>query len=347
MVEKRPGRVPVEVHGLYLTGYIAGQTEKVNLLLKALDGTSFNAFVIDVKNDSGRISYRSDVPLTKAAGAGTDWIQEPGAYLAHLRDEGIYTIARIVVFKDPALARVRPDLAVQSQDGGPWRDRTGATWLDPYRREVWDYAVALAQEAARKGFREIQFDYVRFPSDGETGKTIYSDAEGSRAETIGRFLKYAYEHLQPYDVYLSADIFGLVGTVTDDMGIGQRLEDILGTVDYISPMVYPSHYSARNYGLEDPESRPYETVLAGLRDYQRRMELAPSLTKIRPWLQDFSLRVHYGEAEVEGQIKAARELGVNEFILWNPGNVYNTAVFREVSRPSQPSAESPVSGEVR
>lgn len=329
MVEKRPGRVPVEVHGVYLTGYTAGKTDTVDRMVRELRGTQFNTFVIDVKNDAGRISYRSDVPLAMQVGASTKWIDDPEPLLTKLRAEGIYTIARIVVFKDPVLTRKRPDLAIHDLSGNPWHDRTGAGWLNPYSHETWDYTLALAQEAAVKGFQEIQFDYVRFPSDGETSQIAYGEPNGGKADTIADFLKYAHEKLQPYDVYLSADIFGLVGTVTDDMGIGQKLEKILGTVDYISPMVYPSHYGARNFGLEDPESRPYETVFASLQDYRRRMTAADSKTGLRPWLQDFSLRVHYGQAEVAGQIKAARDLGVREFILWNPANVYNLGVFKE------------------
>ncbi|MHB0884687.1 MAG: putative glycoside hydrolase [Bacillota bacterium] len=329
MVEKRPRRMPVEVHGIYLTGYTAGRNDTVDRLLQELGGTQFNAFVIDVKNDAGRVSYLPEVPLAKEIGAGTDWIGDPQALLTKLRSEGVYTIARIVVFKDPILARKHPELAVHDLSGEPWRDRTGASWLDPYNRGNWDYVVAVAQEAAAVGFDEIQFDYVRFPSDGQTSRITYGDAKGTKADTIAAFLTYAREKLKPYDVFLSADIFGLVGTATDDMGIGQQLEKILGTVDYISPMVYPSHYGARNYGLEDPEAAPYQTVLASLRDYQRRMTAVGSKTGLRPWLQDFSLRVHYGPGEVLDQIKAGRDLGVGGFILWNPANTYNISVFKE------------------
>ncbi len=329
MVEKRPGRTPVEVHGLYLTGYSAGRSGTIDRLLRELAGTEFNTFVIDVKNDGGRVSYHSDVTLAKEIGADTNWIDDPRALLTKLRSEGIHTIARIVVFKDPILARKRPDLAIHDLSGNPWRDRTGAAWLNPYNRGNWEYVVALAVEAASLGFDEIQFDYVRFPSDGATSLIAYGDATGGKADAIAAFLTYSHEKLKPYDVFLSADIFGLVGTVTDDMGIGQKLEKILGTVDYISPMVYPSHYVARNYGLADPEAAPYQTVLASLKDYQRRMAAAGSKTGLRPWLQDFSLRVRYGPVEVSEQIKAGRDLGVREFILWNPANVYNLGVFKE------------------
>jgi len=334
-VERRPGRQPIEVHGLYLTGYTAGRTGTIDRLLRELHGTSFNALVIDVKNDAGRISYRSDVPLAREIGADVDWIADPEGLLAKLRAEGIYSIARIVVFKDPILARKRPDLAIHDLSGNPWHDQTGAAWLDPSNREAWAYPVALAQEAAGKGFQEIQFDYVRFPSDGETKEIASSGATGGKAEMIAEFLRYAREKLEPYDVYLSADIFGLVGTVTDDMGIGQNLEKLLGAVDYLCPMVYPSHYREGNYGIEDPEAQPYATVRASLQAYQRRMATADSATGLRPWLQDFSLRVHYGAAEVAAQIKAATDLGIKEFILWNPANVYDTDVFgrEETGRP--------------
>lgn len=317
-----PRRPPVR--GIYVTGYTAG-IRKFDQILSFIRRTEVNAVVIDVKDDSGTLSYPSDVALAKAIGAGVRKFS-PEKVLARLYAEGIYPIARIVVFKDPYLAAKRPDLAVRNKKGGLWRDRKGLAWVDPHNREVWRYAVDVAKEAAAKGFREIQFDYVRFTSDGQLSECVYPYATGQRkSEVIRDFLAYARQELRPLGVEVSADIFGLTCSALDDLGIGQRIEDISSAVDIISPMVYPSHYYRGTYGLQDPDLHPYETITASLRAAMPRV--AATGVRIRPWLQDFSLRNHYGRAQLMAQIKAVYDAGLTEWIFWNPSNNYKPANY--------------------
>jgi len=316
-----PPKTPIHVRGLYLTGYTAGSKARVDDLLAFAKRSGLNAMVIDAKDDDGRISFRTDIPLAAEIGANSDKIRDPAALLQELADNGIYTIARIVVFCDPRLAENRPDLAILK---GKWHDARGLAWTNPLNQEVWKYNVDIAKAAARAGFKEIQFDYVRFP-ERKLASSVLGLTREQRVGAITGFLKYAYTELQPFNVFVSADVFGLTTTVEDDMMIGQDYAEIARTVDYISPMVYPSHYSPGNYGLKDPDAAPYDTVLASI---QKGEAKTPELSAdhIRPWIQDFSLRHRYGKAEVEAQLRALAKEGVRQFMLWDPKNQYTRDV---------------------
>ncbi|NLJ33312.1 MAG: putative glycoside hydrolase [Firmicutes bacterium] len=321
-------RVPVEARGIYLSGYVAGGKERRESLFQLIDETKLNAVVIDYKDSTGKVSYETQVPLARGIGAGENKIADLPELLADLNERGIYTIARLVVFQDPILAAGKPDWALKSKSsGGIWRDRKKLAWTDPHSKDVWDYNIALAAEAAELGFKEIQWDYVRFPSDGAIKDASYPYADGrSKAEVIRDFLSYAREKLSTYPIYVSADIFGLITSVDNDQGIGQYFEDVAGAVDYISPMVYPSHYALGTFGLADPNKAPYETVLRSLEDALKR--LGEGDGQLRPWLQDFSLGHHYGPEEVRAQIRAAEELGLKSWLLWDPANRYTPAALR-------------------
>lgn len=334
---QEPQRVLVK--GVYLTGYTAGSA-RFNELVKLVDDTELNAMVIDVKDDNGWVTYRSALPEVEAARADSNMIPNIDQELKTLNEHQIYSIARIVTFKDPQLAAAHPEQAVHNANGGVWHDRTGAAWLDPYNRANWDYAVAIAREAAMKGFREIQFDYVRFPSDGNTKNIVYPSYDGRiRADVIAAFLAYAHEQLAPFHVFVSADIFGLIPSAHDDQGIGQYWEKVVPAVDYVSPMAYPSHYAPYTFGLKDPDLQPYETVTHTLEDGIARLDGQP-VSKLRPWLQDFSLRHHYGAAEVRAQIKAASDQGVKEWLLWNAGNVYTVNALEPAAPPQRPEGSA-------
>ncbi|MGE5529305.1 MAG: putative glycoside hydrolase [Patescibacteria group bacterium] len=317
---------PETVRGIYATGWTAGSTKNFSRLVRFIQETQVNSIVIDVKDDGGTLSYKSLVPLARETGADIAKIKDPRALLRSLNRHGIWPIARIVAFKDPHLARKRPDLAVRNKAGGYWRDRKGMLWVDPNARYVWEYNVAVAKEAVAMGFQEIQFDYVRFTSDGCVSDCVYPYSKGAKKEDVIRdFLAYARAALKPLGIPVSADIFGLVTTAQDDLGIGQLLEKIAASVDIISPMVYPSHYARGSFGLANPDLHPYETVLRGLTDARRR--LAQNAVEIRPWLQDFSLGNPYGRAEIQAQIKAVRDAGLREWIFWNPSNRYDAAKY--------------------
>ncbi|MFY0544732.1 putative glycoside hydrolase [Brevibacillus sp. H7] len=334
-------KIPVKAKGIYLTGWSAGNNNFVKLL-RLVDDTELNAMVIDMKEDEGRITYQSGVPLVKEVKAdATTFIQDIDQLVQTLNDHHVYPIARIVCFKDPYLAGKKVEWAMHRKNGSIWSDSKGVVWIDPYRKEVWDYNVALAKEAAKKGFKEIQFDYVRFPDNGkkvDQDVAFYQQNGKPKQQVVADFLAYAKKELAPYHVYISADVFGLVPSVRDDMGIGQKWELITPIVDYISPMMYPSHYANGTYGLAVPDSRPYETIANGLRDAMEKDAVLRANNQptafIRPWYQDFTARwvkgyIPYGPAEVQAQIRAGRELGVDQYLIWDAGNSYSEGAWRK------------------
>ncbi len=324
-IPEPPPSEQAPVRGVYVTAYSAGSARKFGEIMSFIKATEVNSVVIDVKDDTGTISYPSAVELARKIGSGYRKF-DPEQVLSLLKKENIRPIARIVVFKDPFLAAKRTDLAVRSKAGGLWRDRHGQPWVDPNCREVWRYVVDLAKEAAAKGFQEIQFDYVRFTSDGKISDCVYPFATGrSKSDVIQDFLVYARKELKPLGVALSADVFGLTCSSRDDLGIGQRLEQIAAAVDIISPMVYPSHYYKGTYGIPNPDLAPYETIAASLRAALPR--LAGLGVRVRPWLQDFSLYSKYGRKELMAQIKAVYDAGLTEWIFWNPSNNYDRSKY--------------------
>lgn len=271
------------------------------------------------------MSYRSAVPLATEIGAQTViTITDLRALLAGLKQKGIYTIARIVVFKDNPLAGHRRDLAVKAGAGRVWRDREGQAWTDPFRREVWDYNIALALEAASHGFDEIQFDYVRFP-DAEGPAYAQASTATSRVRAIDGFLAEARRRLVPYNVFLAADVFGYVCWNLDDTGVGQTLDTLGAHLDYVSPMLYPSSFQFGIPGYRNPVSHPYEIVSLTLGRARNRTGLPP--VHFRPWLQafrDYAFdRRPFAAAEIRAQIDAAERFGSNGWMLWNPRNVYS------------------------
>ena len=332
--EPAPEPVPYvhpKVKGIYVSAYIASTPSRMNELLTWVEETELNGMVIDVKDDRGKIPWRTEVALAKNYNSYDTRLKDIENLIVRMDEGGIYPIARLVAFKDPALAEARPDLAVKSSAGGIWRDRTGAGWLDPHNWINWQYMVDVAKEAAAKGFKEIQFDYVRFPSDGSLSLIRYDHATGQpRAEVIRDFLAFAKSELEPLGIRVSADVFGLVTvSKTNDMGIGQILEHVYSSVDVVSPMLYPEHYAAGTFGIPDPDKEPYLTVLKSLQAAAARLEEHPNRENIymRPWLQDFSLRHRYGATEIQAQIQAVYDAGFEEWLLWDPRCSYTREAF--------------------
>lgn len=317
-----------KVRGVYVTSWSAGRPGFLTALLDFTRKAGVNALVIDVKDDTGLVSYPSEVPLARQINAGFSKYN-PAAVLNLLREHQLYPIARIVVFKDPLLAAKKPDWAVQDRQGGIWSDYKGRRWVDPYNNLIWEYNVALAKEAAKWGFREIQFDYVRFTSDGKIKNCLYPAADArTHAEVIRDFLSFAYEELKGYGVKVSADVFGLTCSVEDDLGIGQQFEYIAENVDVICPMVYPSHYRKGSYQLANPDRNPYETVYRSLTDVKRKCYTVKNDIIVRPWLQDFSLMSRYSFSQLQAQVQAVYDAGFEEWIFWNPGNNYEVEKYR-------------------
>lgn len=317
----------VPVKGVYMTGYAAGDSGYVNQILALADETEINAIVMNVKEDDGYLTYDADVPMARELGLIDKRIGDIDGLIATLSEHDIMPIARVVCFKDPRLATKRPELAVQSTEGGMWADWKDQHYTNPYNHEVWEYLVQVAEDAARHGFREIQFDYVRFPTDGPISKALYPGEYCKMEDAIAGFLAYARGRLEKLGVWVSADVFGLTVHTTGDGGFGQQIEKICQNVDIVCPMVYPSHYSDGSYGYAEPNREPYGIVSEAMKDTRRRLAGTGALG--RPWLQDFSLGgVEYGVERVKAQIKAAEEQGFTEWLLWDPSLKYTVGALR-------------------
>jgi hypothetical protein len=316
--------------GIYLSAYGISSLKLRNNALDLIKDTQINTLVIDVKTDSALVSHRSSIPLATEIGAQKlVLMKDMPEMIERLRGQGIYTIARIVTFKDTLLAQAHPELAVRNAKGEVWKDREGLSWVDPFKSETWDYNVALAEEAARMGFDEIQFDYVRFP---DTRGLVFSkpNNEENRVAAINGLLAAAQQKLAPYNVFLSADIFGYVAWNTNDTEIGQRMTDIFAHVDYASPMLYPSGFQFGIPGCRDPVANSHEIVYRTLERARERAGV-PAV-RFRPWLQAFKDyafdRRQFGAAELQQQISAANRFGSSGYLLWNPRNVYAADAIR-------------------
>jgi hypothetical protein len=313
-----PRELPEELRGVHVTMGLVTLPGKLNGYLRLADD-GLTAIEIDVKDENGEVAFRSPVaPLAARIGAAQEYY-EPEAVARKVNARGIYLIGRVVVFEDPLLARARPKLAVQRAGGGTWTNYGGLGWSNQYDERVWDYNVDIAEAAARAGFDEIMFDYVRFPSDGPVGLARWPGrVNEKKGETIARFLAYARERLEPLGVRISAAVFGLAAT--RDLGIGQRPRLLAPHLDAIYPMVYPSHYSPGEYDIPDPNGMPGATVTMALRDFKRVLRGADTL--IVPWLQDFSIGKTYRLKDVQAQVTAARKLTEAGYLLWNAAGVY-------------------------
>jgi hypothetical protein len=320
------------VRGIYLNAWATGSARRLASLIDLANRTEINAFVIDVK-EGGEISYRSQVPLARQIGSDAEHIRDIRGVLRQLRENGIYPIARIVIFRDAVLARARPEWAVRHVEGGEWIDHYGHRWVDPYNRDVWDYNIAIAREALELGFSEVQWDYVRFPDVPRSlMRTAHFPAqEGrSRAEGIREFLQYSRTQLAPYDVPVTADVFGLTVSSRDDMGIGQQWDRMVDATDVLLPMVYPSHFARGSYGIALPNAAPYDVVLRAMQHAVRRTRGVANAATIRPWLQDFTLGPpRYGAEHVRAQIEAVYDAGLTEWVLWHPGSTYTVEALAD------------------
>ncbi len=324
-LEKSP-LPPEGIRGIYVTGWSAG-TKRLDQLIALVDRTELNAMVIDVKDD-GEVYYDMDLPLVKESKA-LNHAYKVAPVMTKLSEHHIFPIARIACMRDNKLALAHPELAVHDANGNLWHDHTHHYWLNPYSKKVWDYNVDIALDALKHGFKDIQFDYVRFTSEDKNLRYEGKPAGAKREDQIAAFLKYAGEKIHAQGGWFSADVFGLTSRVKDDEGIGQKFEKVVQDVDYLSPMVYPSHYAYGEYGMKDPNKEPYKTITLSVGDAQKRLVANPKC-KLRPWIQDFNLRhVKYGPEEVKAEIKGLHDLNIYEYLLWNAGNRYNESALRK------------------
>lgn len=322
-----------KVKGIYVTGPMAGNAA-FDGLLKLVDETELNAMVIDVKNDAGEITWKMDQETAASMGACINYISDIDSLMARLKEHKVYTIARIVCFKDPYLAQNAPELALKKADGTPVTDGNGLAWVNPYQEGVWEYLVEVAKAAARAGFDEIQFDYVRFPIGSDADAADYGvDMEAyTKQQAITDFLSYAAKQLHSEGIPVTADVFGtIIGNETDVKQVGQDYAVLGSVLDAICPMVYPSHYGNHVFGLPVPDAQPYETVLAAMTASAEELSAVSEEKRavVRPWLQAFTAtwvegHISYGGEQIRQQIQAVYDAGYEEWILWNASNRYQS-----------------------
>ncbi|HHV29485.1 MAG TPA: putative glycoside hydrolase [Clostridium sp.] len=333
----KPAKKDIKVKALYLTGWTVGSDDRVQHYVDLAKNTEINAYVVDIKDDDGYVGYESNVPAVRELGA---WMNKYNAdkVLKAFHDNDIHVIGRLVCFKDPILSSKKPELAVKSVNGGSWRDNHNLTWLDPYNKDSWPYLIEIAKEAVEKGFDEIQFDYIRFPNDGSKKSMSFNTGGKEKYEAINEFLAYAREQMP--GVVLSADVFGIIlESPADTEDIGQYLETVVKDVDYISPMVYPSHYAVgqKVNGVQfmKPDLDPYGVVYQSLAKCKDRLaQVEGNKADVRAYIQDFTASwlgkgyyQSYGPKQVREQIQAVYDAGYEEWIFWDANNTYSEDAF--------------------
>ncbi len=322
---------PFTPKALYLSYWAADSHTRRNQLQRLIAETGMNALVIDLKSSRGDIAFRCDLPLATASGAQrVRTLKDLPDFLTELKQQGIYTIGRIVVFKDDRLARNRRDLAINTRDGYLWEDREKISWVDPFNSEVWEYNIAIARKAAALGFDEIQFDYIRFPAKSDLMFSQENTGE-NRVAAINGFLSRARQQLADYPVMLSANIFGYICWKHKDQKIGQRLIDLAQYVDYLSPMLYPSGFPYGIPGFKNPVAHPYEVISHSLQQASKLSGL--SAVRFRPWLQafrDYAFdRRHFSAEAIQMQINASDATGSHGWMLWNAASRFSLAGIQQ------------------
>lgn len=341
---------PTPVKAVYLSSWVASSPAPLKKVMDVVDTTEVNAVVLDIKDATGRVSFLVDDKIINDTGAPVDRIKHVNEFINMLHAKNIYVIGRISTFQDPFLTKVHPDWALaKKSDSSVWTDRKGLAFLDPANKNVWDYNVALARASYNLGFDEINFDYIRYPSDGDIKNIDYklttdptTGVTRTRADNIASFMENLSQKLRTESgIKTSADLFGLTTSETTDMGIGQVLERALPNFDYIAPMVYPSHYAKGEYGIANPSTHPYEIVAKAMEHAKAKIDKMHAdvnlpqdvkdrvkYSQIRPWLQDFNLLgVVYTPELIRAQMKAVYDNGLDSWMMWDPANTYTGGAY--------------------
>ncbi len=345
---------PAAVKAIYMTSCVAATPSLRTNLVKLMDETEINSVVIDIKSFDGYLSFEPEDPALKSAIGGC-FVRDMKDFLKTLHDHNIYVIGRVAAFQDALQVKNHPELAVKKATATStvWRDHKGIPWIDASARKHWDYLIAISKEAYAIGFDEINFDYIRFPSDGNMKDISYPwSGDKKKSDVMRSFFEYLHARLEPTNIVMSADLFGMTTTNSDDLNIGQILENALPYFDYIAPMVYPSHYPKGFMNFSDPNEHVYEIVNHSMKVAADRtvatttkvplpdsrigtstLYAKPSfdVNKLRPWLQDNNYPVPYTAEMVRAQIQATYDAGLNSWMLWNAGNRYTKAALETAS----------------
>ncbi len=315
---------PEQVKAIYMTSWVAGSPMLRDNLVKLMDETEINTVVIDIKDYTGRISFEVNDPKLQEIGSVERRIRDFRDFITVLHDRGIYVIGRVSTFQDAYYVNKYPQYAVKTKSGAVWKDRKGIKWLDAGAKDVWDYLIRIGKESYDAGVDEINYDYIRFPSDGDMDNIAYPYSEGKQKSVVlTEFFEYVRKNLGDTGVPISADLFGLTTSTTNDLGIGQLLEPALKNFDYVYPMVYPSHYPAGFIGIKNPASEPYKIIHYAMAEgIKKAIAASTSPQKLRPWLQDFDLGADYDADMIRAQIQATYDVGLNGWLLWSASNKY-------------------------
>lgn len=328
-------KTPEVVKAIYLSAWVAGNPKYRDPLIKLIDSTELNAIVIDVKDSTGRVSFTTLDESVNKTGSVENRIANIQSLISILHSKNIYTIGRVAVFQDPFMTKLKPEWSItKKSDGTVWKDRKGLSFLDPANKNVWDYTVRVGKVAYAMGFDEINFDYIRYPSDGNLKDINYHiTPPATRADNMENFFKYLSSEMKKEEnIPISGDLFGLTTEVNDDMGIGQVWEKAIPHFDFLAPMVYPSHYPPGTAGFKNPAEHPYEIIDRAMEGAIKKTNTVPGqkIAKIRPWIQDFNLGATYTKDMVKAQIKGVYDNNLTSWMIWDPRNKYpSTALVLE------------------
>ena len=321
---------PITVKALYLSFWRASNNSpRLKEILDIIDRTEINSIVVDVKSEYGSTSYKTSFEKANGYGAHKERTnRDIEQFINLMKSKNIYTIARVVTFKDELQASNNPEYAIKKSDGTLWRNHDGMAWVDPFDKRSHEYAVSIAEDAARVGFDEINFDYIRFPAKEGLGFSKESTQQ-NRVEAISGFLKLAQNRLRKYGVFISVDTYGNICWEDNDMGIGQMIEPLSKYADYIAPMLYPSGFSKGSFGLENPSEHPHAVIYRSLKNIEDKIDSK----RLRPWLQSFKdyahRKIEYSYFEINEQIRAATETNTSGWMLWSPSSRYEVSYFTE------------------
>lgn len=340
---------PEPLKAIYMSQCVVGTPSIRNGLVKLIEDTELNAVIIDIRDFTGKISFPTDNEDLKDSVSTACGAKDMREFIATLHEKGIFVIGRITTFQNPYYTSIHPEQAVQKKSGGVWKDNKGLAFVDVGARPYWDQVVELGKISYELGFDELNFDYVRFPSDGPMAEADYTWSKGKTKQlALEEFFKYLSEALRPTGAVLSADLFGMTATNVDDLNIGQVLERAMPYFDHIYPMVYPSHYPSGFNGYKNVNEHPYDiiqfsmkraaeramatTTTIGSLAYTPIASTSPQLyakpaydkRMMRPWIQSFDYPVPYTPAMVEAQLQATYDVGLTSWLVWDAGNKYTS-----------------------